>query len=191
MKPAKQIEAPRPETPAPGLQADRVSTARPREAASPPTVDRPPAPAAPDIKLEKLADTIRELLPLIRADWQENGVDHERLPLDLSYDRYLDSDLRGTLLVVTAREEGLIAGFIFCFVNEHIDHVGYLWGLITWYYVHPAYRKRGVGRSMLNFLEAFLKEHDVKVIEASEKITKRHGLFKDYKDTDVVRRKLL
>jgi hypothetical protein len=44
---------------------------------------------------------------------------------------------------------------------------------------------------MLNFLEAFLKEHDVKVIEASEKIAKRHDLFKDYRETDVVRRKLL
>jgi GNAT superfamily N-acetyltransferase len=182
---------PSPVTLASSPRVDPASTRSPPARASGTTVERPPAPAALDVKFEKLAGCIRELLPLIRADWEENGVDLERCPLNLAYDRYLDLDLHGTLLVVTARDEGVIAGFMFCLVNEHIDHIGYLWGLITWYYVHHAYRKQGVGRQMLTFLEGFLKEHKVRVLEASEKVHKRHGLFKGYRETDVVVRKVL
>ena len=126
----------------------------------------------------------------MRADWEENGVDHG-LGFTPDFERYLSLDFHGFLRVLCARDQGVIVGFIFCTVNEHIDHTGFLWALITWYYVHPAYRRQGVGRKMLDFLEARLKEGGVKVIEASEKIAKRHGLFKGYKETDVVRRKLL
>jgi len=181
---------PSPVTPAPDLRVDRASTPTPPEPRLVTTAEGS-AVAALDVKFEKLAGCIRELLPLIRADWEENGIDLERCPLDLAYDRYLELDLRGTLLVVTARDEGVIAGFMFCLVNEHIDHVGYLWGLITWYYVHPAYRRQGVGAKMLTFLEDFLKENKVRVLEASKKVHKRHGLFKGYRETDVVVRKVL
>ena len=186
---ASEIEAPALATAAPSPRVDQASTPTPPEAASRRSPE-PSVPAALDIKLEKLADTIRELLPLMRADWEENGVDRE-LGFSPDFDRYLSLDLRGFLTVCTARDEGLLVGFIFCTVNEHIDHTGFLWALITWYYVHPAYRRQGVGRRILDFLEAFLKDNGVKVIEASEKVAKRHDLFKDYKETDVVSRKLL
>jgi GNAT superfamily N-acetyltransferase len=127
----------------------------------------------------------------MKENWLENGIDHG-LGFSPDFSRYLSLDLSGHLLVCTAREEGVIIGFMFVVVNEHIDHTGFLWALITWYYVHPAYRGAGAGSKLLDFIETFLKERNVKVIEASEKVLKKHGLFakRGYVETDVVYRKV-
>lgn len=174
---------------------------RPRAAKRLP-VSPPSARAAPDalgehdgvsFHLETLAPILREVLPLIRKDWEENGIDRDRVPLTLDYDRYLSYDLVGILRLVTARSNGALVGFIMAYVNPHIDHAETRWAHLTWYWLHPAYRGGGVGQAMVEAMLRALREHGVSVVEASQKLHARHGLFErlDFAPTDTVYRKIL
>lgn len=142
---------------------------------------------------ERLTPILRELLPLIEKDWREAGIDHDKVPLHLDLDRYLDYDLVGVLQIVTARDDGLLVGYVFAFVHPHIDHKGRGWAILSWYWLYPDYRKQGVGKALVEAMLGFLKTAKVSVVEATEKVAHAHGLFKrmGFKATDTVYRKLL
>lgn len=174
-----------------------------RDQRQPPT-RRPSAPAAPDQPLgdhdgvtfrrERLGPILREILPLLRKDWEENGIDRDRVPFSLDIDRYLSYDLVGVLQIVTARTTSrAMVGYVFAAVHPHIDHSGVGWALLTWYWLYPEYRGGGIGDAMIDAMERFLREARVSVVEATEKVTAKHGLFsrRGYTPTDTVWRKLL
>lgn len=142
---------------------------------------------------ERLAPILREIMPLLEKDWRENGVDHDRLPLNFNYQQYLDYDLLGVLQIVTARDGDLLVGYVFAYVHPHIDHVGKGWAIITWYWLFPEYRHSGIGNAMMEAMLGFLREAKVSAVEASEKVARSHGLFTrlGFTATDVVYRKLL
>jgi GNAT superfamily N-acetyltransferase len=167
---------------------------------------RPPkkrsAPAAPDLgthdgvtfRRERLAPILREILPMLRKDWEENGIDRDHVPFSLDIDRYLSYDLVGVLQIVTARTAaGAMIGYVLAFVHPHIDHSGMGWALLTWYWLYPEYRGGGIGDAMIEAMERFLRSARVSVVEATEKVTARHGLFerRGYTPTDTVWRKML
>lgn len=142
---------------------------------------------------ERLAPILREIMPLLEKDWLENGVDRDTLPLNFNYQQYLDYDLVGVLHIVTARDGDLLVGYVFAFLHPHMDHANLGWAIITWYWLYPEYRHGGIGRAMLEAMLRFLREAKVSVVEASEKISKAHGLFGrlGFTAVDTVHRKLL
>ncbi len=142
---------------------------------------------------ERLGPILREILPLLRKDWEENGIDHDKVPFNLDLDQYLTYDLCGILQIVTARDAGSIVGYVFALVHPHIDHSGMGWAMLTWYWIYPGYRGGGVGNGLLDAMEGFLREAKVAVVEGTEKMSRPHGLFgrRGYYATDIVFRKQL
>jgi GNAT superfamily N-acetyltransferase len=137
---------------------------------------------------------LREILPLLRKDWEENGIDHKAVPLVLDYDRYLNYDLVGILRLVTARTAaGAMVGYLMAYVHTHIDHAETPWAQLTWYWLYPEYRGGGVGQAMVEAMERFLRDGGVKVVEGSEKVGAPHGLFgkMGFVPVDTIHRKLL
>lgn len=129
----------------------------------------------------------------MEKDWRENGIDHDTMPLRINFQQYLDYDLVGVLQVITARDGDLLVGYVFAFVHPHIDHVGLGWALINWYWLYPEYRGNGTGTGMMEALLRFLHDAKVTVVDASEKIAHKHGVFErlGFTPTDVVYRKHL
>jgi GNAT superfamily N-acetyltransferase len=176
-----------------------------QHARKPRPLPQPSAPAAPEpdvlgehdgviFRRERLGPILREILPLLRKDWEENGIDRGRVPFSLDIDRYLQYDLVGVLQVVTGRTaSGGMVGYVLAFVHPHIDHSGMGWALLTWYWIYPEYRGGGIGNAMIDAMERFLRSADVSVVEATEKVSAKHGLFerRGYTATDTVWRKLL
>jgi GNAT superfamily N-acetyltransferase len=142
---------------------------------------------------ERLAPNLRQLLPLLRKDWEENGIDRDTVPFALDLDRYLNYDLVGILQIVTARDKGALIGYIFALVHPHIDHSGMGWAMLTWYWLYPEYRGGGIGDAMLQSMEKFLRAARVSVVEATRKIGSDHNMFErnGFSDTDIVSRKHL
>jgi len=126
---------------------------KPRGAKRPPR--KPPsAPVQPELlgehdgvtfQRERLGPILRQVLPLLRRDWEENGVDRDRVPFSLNLDQYLSYDLLGILQIVTARDQGALVGYIFAYVHPHIDHSNMGWAMLTWYWLYPEYRGGGIG----------------------------------------------
>lgn len=164
---------------------------------SPPSALEPPSPLGEvdgvTFQRERLAPILRQILPLMRKDWEENGVDREQVPFALNLDQYLNYDLVGILQIVTARDAGALVGYVFAYVHPHIDHSGMGWAMLTWYWLYPAYRGTGVGNGLLDAMEKFLRDAKVSVVEATEKVGAKHGLFerRDYRPIDTVFRKIL
>jgi GNAT superfamily N-acetyltransferase len=142
---------------------------------------------------ERLAPILRQVLPLLRRDWEENGADREKVPFALNLDQYLNYDLLGILQIVTARDAGALVGYIFAYVHPHIDHSGMGWAMLTWYWLYPEYRGGGIGDAMLQSMEKFLRAARVSVVEATRKLDAQHKMFErnGYRDIDIVSRKLL
>jgi GNAT superfamily N-acetyltransferase len=143
---------------------------------------------------ERLAPILREILPMLRKDWEENGIDRDQVPFSLDIDRYLSYDLVGVLQIVTARTAaGSMVGYVFAAVHPHIDHSGMGWALLTWYWIYPEYRGGGIGQAMVEAMIAFLRSARVAVVEATEKVSAQHGLFGrlGFTPVDTVWRKIL
>ena len=174
---------------------------KPRGAKRPPR--KPPsAPVQPELlgehdgvtfQRERLGPILRQVLPLLRRDWEENGVDRDRVPFSLNLDQYLSYDLLGILQIVTARDQGALVGYIFAYVHPHIDHSNMGWAMLTWYWLYPEYRGGGIGDAMLQSMEKFLRAARVSVVEATRKLDAQHRMFErnGYRDIDIVSRKLL
>lgn len=173
--------------------ASPVPKAHPTPAHPTPACETLGAHAGVTFQRERLAPILREIVPLIEADWRENGVDHDLIPLSLNLPAYLDYDLVGVLQIITARDAGVLVGYCFSFVHPHIMHAGRGWCILDLYWLYPEYRKQGIGNAMLDACETFLKSAKVQVVQASEKIGHAHGLFerRGYKATDTAYRKLL
>lgn len=159
-------------------------------------------PAAPDalgehagvaFQRERLKGLIFEIGPLIERDWRENGVDHERVPLKLNWREYLGYDLLGILQIVTARDDGVLVGFVFNFLHPHIMHANTRWAIIDLYWLYPEYRGQGIGRAMMEANLRFLKSAKTTVVQGSSKVEHEHGLWTrlGFKPTDTAYRLLL
>jgi GNAT superfamily N-acetyltransferase len=146
-----------------------------------------------DFQRERLAPIVRELVPLIEADWREAGIDHADVPLVLDWTKYLDYDILGVLHIVTARDNGLLVGYVFTFIHSHIMHATTRWCIIDLYWLYPEYRGSGVGRSLMEAALSFLGDAGVKVVQASEKAAHPNGLFLKlgFTATDTVFRKIM
>lgn len=171
-------------------------------ARKPPRLSPPSAPVPPDVlgehdgvifRRERLAPVLRELAPLVEADWREAGVDHDAVPLDLNWPQYLDYDLVGILQLVTARDDGVLVGYVFNFIHPHIMHSKTGWCIVDLYWLYPEYRGRGIGGAMMAAVLKFLGEAGVKVVQGSEKVAHPNGMFErlGFVKTDSVFRKLL
>lgn len=137
---------------------------------------------------------MRELLPLIERDYLENGVHNDRVPFALDLDAYLDYDLLGTLQIITARDDGILIGYLMALVsNKHIDHATVRWAILSWYWIFPEYRNQGIGQVLFITMLDFLKTAGVRVVEGSEKLAHKHGLFErlKFEATDTLYRKVL
>lgn len=171
-------------------------------ARKPPLTPLPSAVAAPDalgefdgvtFQTERLPQILRELIPLIEADWRENGIDHDAVPLKIDWDKYLQLDLVGILQIVTARDDGLLVGYVLGFTNPHVSHTTTNWCILDWYWLYPSYRGAGIGRALMEATLKLMQALGVKVVQGSEKADKKHGLFEKlgFKATDIAYRKIL
>jgi len=131
---------------------------------------------------------------MLRKDWEENGIDRDRVLFSLDLDRYLQYDLVGVLHIATARTAtNAMVGYVFAAVHPHIDHSDMGWALLTWYWLYPEYRGGGIGQAMVEAMLTFLRSARVSVVEATEKISAKHGLFGrlGFTSVDTVWRKIL
>jgi GNAT superfamily N-acetyltransferase len=123
--------------------------------------------------LERIEDVLEEIRPLLATHWEE--IAHYRdLPLDPDWDKYRATEERGALRIFTARIEGRMVGYLIYIVTPGLHYRSTLQATQDIYFVVPEHRG-GLGRRLLRFADACLKEEGVQVIYQHVKAAHNFG----------------
>jgi len=76
------------------------------------------------------------------------------------------SMLDDNFLIVVAEEEGKIIGAARVRISNREFYIPEKEGIIEEIYVHPSYRRKGVGEAIVNFIQKELASRGVKIISA-------------------------
>lgn len=138
---------------------------------------------------------MRDAEAIFPEHYAELALDRDKIELDLSYDRYERGDKNGEILIVAARDRGMLVGY---FVALTVPHMHYTsagrMAYADMYYVLPEYRKAGVGAKLLLAVEIACKAIGIVKIYMTCKVHQDHSrLFQllGYKPSDLVFTKVL
>jgi GNAT superfamily N-acetyltransferase len=141
---------------------------------------------------ELARDAAVEIFP---RHWRELALDRNEIPLSVDVELYSNSDKKGVLHVVVARNDGFVVGYIFFWIMPHPHYKDFgLQASTDAFYVLPEFRKGGLGARMLMFAEESLRERGIKKLAISTKVHENHAdVLKalGFKVTDIALSKLL
>lgn len=108
------------------------------------------------IQRETFAEAAPGVEALIEAHWREVALYQDAIPLEPDWDRYAKADAAGKLVVVTAREAGVLIGYSVFILNEHLHYSSCLVASNDVIYLRP--EKRGiVGAKLIKRSEEILR----------------------------------
>jgi N-acetylglutamate synthase-like GNAT family acetyltransferase len=125
--------------------------------------------------------------PLVYAHWQELGMDQD-LKIDPNIDRMEAMEAMAMFKVISAREDGVLKGYLLAVVSPHLHYQSSPpMFIVDAYYITPDART-GTGARLFKFAEALAKDMGCIKIYASFKLHKDHAGFFDalgYKQSDI------
>ena len=107
------------------------------------------------------------LLPEHMAEmnyFQRNGA-----KFDPDYGAYCKGQEQGKFVLVTAKDHGVLVGYIVFAIGTHIRYKSTLVAQEDLYYVVPDYRRQGIAKRLFEEAEKVLKSYNVDYIFASTK----------------------
>jgi hypothetical protein len=146
-------------------------------------------------QVERFADTYEEALPLLRAHWEEVGVNKEAVPFDPDVAGYHGLEGLGMLHVLTCRDAGKIVGYHVSLVKTHLHYASTLVAFTDIYYLSPAQRaKPRAAVRLFQETERTLRKRGVRLIISTTKVEldiSRLFRYLGYLETDKVFMKVL
>lgn len=91
-------------------------------------------------KVEKLADVLEEMKPLMLAHWQEVATDQDKVPLEPQYNLYQDHEANGRLLIVTLREKDAIVAYFVGVIAPGMHYLTCMTLTMDIFYICPEFR---------------------------------------------------
>lgn len=146
-------------------------------------------------QVEKFADAIGEMEPILVKHWHEIALGHDKVPLDIAHERYQSLCDAGALRIVTARDNGVLVGYHVAIVAGHLHYTSTLHGITDVYFILPQYRCGRTGMNLFKAVEADYIVLGVKKAITGAKLHLPFALrllqFLGYKPTETVLTKLI
>lgn len=111
--------------------------------------------------VERLAERLEEIKPLLPFHWQELALNQDKVPLDPQYEVYLERERRGELLFVTVRESGVMVGYFLGFIAPGLHYKTCLTCTMDIFFIHPEARGQRGGIKLFRFVEKELRRRGV------------------------------
>ena len=99
---------------------------------------------------ELMTECWEEFLPLAERHWEEVG--HDGWKCNPSKQFYFGLEEAGDLVMVTARDEGVLVGYVIVLVTTH-PHSGEILASVDGIYVMPSHRGGGLSAPLLECVE--------------------------------------
>ena len=113
---------------------------------------------------------IEEAKPLLEKHWREIAV-HQDIPLDPEYSLYDTLGDSGLMVCYTIRDDSRsMVGYAVFFIRPHMHYRGHVWAINDIIWLHPDFRRLGVGRDFVRFIEADLRSRKVDVVHINGKV---------------------
>jgi hypothetical protein len=108
---------------------------------------------------ENLRNVQPEMAPLLRAHWEEIALDHDAVPLDPDWPRYMALTDAGCLSMVTARvgPGGPLVGYHVAIIGGHLHYGSTRHGITDVYYLSPEHRKGFTGIRLFKAVDEEMK----------------------------------
>ena len=129
-----------------------------------------PQTAPLSFQVERFADMMAELPPLIYRHWREIALNQDAIKLDPDWEKYLALERAGCLFVATVRDGGALQGYWISFVYPHLHYKNSLQSFYDVYYVDPAHRGGRTALRFFRFVEAELKARGVQKLHTMVKL---------------------
>ena len=120
--------------------------------------------------VEPFSKIIDEARPLLEAHWLEIGLDRDIIPLDIDYEKYLQLNANANLIIVTARQEGVLVGYIAAILSSHLHYHSTLFATLDVFYLKPEFRKGLNGVNLFLEMQRALKWRDVRKVIGQTKL---------------------
>jgi hypothetical protein len=116
------------------------------------------------LQLESWGEFYPDAKFLFPLHWKELALNHAHIELDCDVEGYSNLEKLGRLLILSARSDGKLVGYITCFLMHHLHYKSSgLMALTDMYFVLPEFR-HGTGVCLFLEWERILRER--KVIQA-------------------------
>ena len=104
---------------------------------------------------ESYATIAEEIRPLLRRHWEAIANDKEAVPLDVDEEKYRALDSAGLLVIITARVDGRLVGYIAAILSPHLHYRSTLFATFDVFWMEPEFRSglNGVGLFMRMLLQ--------------------------------------
>lgn len=112
-------------------------------------------------EVESFADSLEELKPILPLHYEELALNKDKVPLSPQYDVYLQREMLGELVFITARIEGELMGYFIGFVSPGLHYSTCLTCLMDIFYIHPEHRGSSFGFKLFTFVEQELRRRNV------------------------------
>lgn len=144
--------------------------------------------------VENWSDCLPELIPFTKPHWEELGLDHADVPVDIGFEAYAEHERAGRLHLITVRDYGTLIGYITAIITPMLHYNGTLHAITDLYYLKPDYRKAKIGVKLFQFAERQYRQLGVVKIITATKLHLNHSeLFEGlgYRPTELTFTKVI
>jgi GNAT superfamily N-acetyltransferase len=121
------------------------------------------------ISVQKYADVIEDIKPLLGAHHEELALYKDEIPLDPDYGLYQKLNEMGLIRAYTVRLGGALIGYaIFSIVARHL-HYAHRWAINDILWIHKDHRHFGIGSELCDVFEEDLRREGPIVIHIETK----------------------
>lgn len=126
-------------------------------------------------QLERWAGFYANGQKLFYDHWRELALNQDEIPIDIDVEGYQRLEDLGILMILTARADGELIGYVLSFLMPHLHYKSSGPMCMTdMYYVRPEFR-HGVGALMFLRWERELKQRGIKKAITSTKVHQDHS----------------
>lgn len=132
-----------------------------------------------EYNIEKYSYIADELNSLAEKHYYE--VEDGRMPFKINKDAYIEIDRNDGLLLITARDNGELIGYILNFISNSLHNADSLTSTNDAIYVKPGYRGMGIFKQLFERMEDELKISGVEYVVMTIKKQFDIGLYLEEK----------
>lgn len=127
-------------------------------------------------QVEKWSDCVAEMREIWPEHWASLALNQDEIKLSCDEEKYEQGEAAGNLIIITARAEGVLVGYYYGMLLNHLHYKDA--GLMCYtdvYYLKPEHRKGGAGAKFMLAIQQILKFRGVVKLYMSTKVHQDNG----------------